>query len=340
MSWDDLVGQTLPSGWVVKSRHTEKPGDTGGHFSVCFLVEKSGTAAFMKAFDLETLFRRFAGNPQNIQRELESINFEIRLLDLCKGAATKAVVIAIDRGTVTIPSVNLGQPIEYLIFQLADQDARRYHNYRAEVDAAINLQILKHAAHGLRELHGLSIAHQDLKPSNVLLYKDETSKLADLGRSSRFGDAIWHDALLFAGDSAYAPIEVLYKHAPSEWHARRFSSDLYMLGSFVVFLFSSVNLTAQILTRLQPDFHPRRWTDSYEQVVPYLRVALRGALENLKAFQGGAGKELQAVVRELCDPDPLKRGSPRIVNVPARYSLQRYASIFERLALQVRLKGP
>ena len=37
------------------------------------------------------------------------------------------------------------------------------------------------------------------------------------------------------------------------------------------------------------------------------------------------------LIREMCDPDPEVRGSPKLAGV-TRYSIDRYVSIFDRLA--------
>jgi eukaryotic-like serine/threonine-protein kinase len=340
MTWDKVVGITLPSGWTISSRRSPEPGDTGGNFSVPFIVERGGRRAFMKAFDLEKLFKAHASNLNQMQHELESINFETKLLELCQKAETKNVVVPIEIGNVEVQGVNADQPIQYIIFDLGEQDVRRYHTYRNDVDYITNLIILRYVAIGLSELHSLEIAHQDLKPSNVVMFGDKSSKIADLGRSSHRPTRVWHDQLWFAGDKTYAPIEVNYNAAYPDWCVRRLGADLYMLGSLVMFLFTSVSLTTQIFVILHPDFHPGKWSDSYEAVTPYIRDALRKVLDAQPGFKKGTGFEVQNIIRELCDPDPTKRGSPRIAYIPARYSLRRYISMFERMLSEVRARGP
>jgi hypothetical protein len=52
--------------------------------------------------------------------------------------------------------------------------------------------------------------------------------------------------------------------------------------------------------------------------------------------------ELVSVVSQLCEPDPSLRGHPASRQTPAnQYSLERYISIFDRLAYtaEIRLKG-
>lgn len=48
-----LVGKITTDGWLVE-RPVEFPADhTGGHFSNCFYVTKSGHTAFLKTLDIE-----------------------------------------------------------------------------------------------------------------------------------------------------------------------------------------------------------------------------------------------------------------------------------------------
>lgn len=61
----------------------------------------------------------------------------------------------------------------YLIFELADGDIRRHLAVQESLDLAFVLRTLHHVAVGLDQLHRADIAHQDLKPSNVLIYTKE-----------------------------------------------------------------------------------------------------------------------------------------------------------------------
>src|SRR5205823_2049082 len=66
---------------------------------------------------------------------------------------------------------------------------------------------LHHIATGLYQLHSAEVAHQDLKPSNILVFEGSTSKIADLGCASVKGVASPRDSAAFAGDRTYAPTD-------------------------------------------------------------------------------------------------------------------------------------
>lgn len=183
MTWSALIGTKLNNGWSVDAEIAPKPGQTGGNFSNCFEVSRGNEKAFLKAFNLEKIIAITGSNFQAMQQALEGINFEMHLLDICKTASTRNVIIPIESGEILIRNLNLIKPIQYLIFGLADGDLRTFHRYNGASDVITNLSILKEAANGLGELHRLAIAHQDLKPSNVLVFRGNSSKIADLGRS-------------------------------------------------------------------------------------------------------------------------------------------------------------
>ncbi len=61
-----------------------------------------------------------------------------------------------------------GLPVQYSIFEMADCDTPTYMDVSVKLDLAWTVRMLHQAAVGLQQLHGIGIAPQDLKPSNVL----------------------------------------------------------------------------------------------------------------------------------------------------------------------------
>lgn len=51
------------------------------------------------------------------------------------------------------------------------------------------LRVFSETAHGLYAMHRAGFVHADLKPSNILVTRDDEVKLIDLGQSSRLGEA-------------------------------------------------------------------------------------------------------------------------------------------------------
>jgi eukaryotic-like serine/threonine-protein kinase len=125
----------------------------------------------------------------------------------CKKRNLHRVVTPLANGTVKVPG-GFG-PLEnvcYLIFELASGDIRDEVNKFAAFDLAWCLRSLHHSALGLKQLHDAGIAHQDLKPSNVLVFSDSGSKIADLGCASDSTAYSKIDGLPVPGDMGYAPL--------------------------------------------------------------------------------------------------------------------------------------
>jgi serine/threonine protein kinase len=332
-----LTGLTLPNGWKVVSRHPRPPGATGGKYSVCYDLERNGQKAFLKALDLY----RAADAPDlalALQGLTEAFNFEREILKTCGDRKMDRVISPIEEGEVRVDESPFGR-VSYIIFEHADADVRQQLAAINRFDQTWRLRALHHIAVGLFQLHSGGIAHQDLKPSNVLQFGD-ISKISDLGSASVKGKLGPMDDDLCPGTKAYAPPELLYNHLGSDFNVRRFGCDVYLLGSMAMFFFAGVGTTAAVLERLHPDHRPRAWGGTYEEVLPYVKAAFELAMQSFskdvrsKALQ----EELIPIVRQLCEPDPSLRGHPKSRSeMGNKYSVQRYVAAFDLLAFRSRM---
>jgi serine/threonine protein kinase len=148
-------------------------------------------------------------------------------------------------------------------------------------DPGWSIRVLKDVTVGTFQVHRQLIAHQDLKPSNVLLF-DQEARLGDFGRASRRGYVAPHDDLSIAGDRTYAPPEQLYGYTHPDFIVRRFGCDLYMLGNLAAFLFSGINITSQLFAHLPAQFHWQIWAGEYKDVLPYLMNSFYTVIDELK----------------------------------------------------------
>lgn len=310
-----LLGKTLRNGWTVAQIAHRTPKGTGGHFSVCFIVEREdGTKAFLKATDYSRALR--SCDPAfYLHRQAEAFIFERRLLKECSGMSR--VVRLLDHGSVRADARNPASVSQYLIFELADSDLR---GFIERIRIATALALTRDVAVGLMQLHEAGIAHQDIKPSNILVFGETTrAKIGDLGRAVGMGVHGPHDSLDWPGDYTYAPPETLYGHIPDGWEDRRVSGDYFLLGSIILFALSEVSMTPMLLEQLPARHHPELWRKKFRAVLPHLKRSFASVLARIRGdFTERFGAsvhervcdEIMAMLRQLCHPEPEKRGFP------------------------------
>ncbi len=328
-----LGGLELDGGWRVIEPIAVSGDHTGGHFSQGYIVESSGgDQGFLKALDFTKALQ--ADDPARaLYAMTQAFNFERDVLLKCRGADRVVRVLA--DGKVVVA----GQTVQYLIFELANGDVRSQANVSKRFNLAFALRALHHVATGLSQLHSRDIAHQDLKPSNVLLFDGKVSKVADLGRAGYKGYVTPHEELEIAGDRTYAPLELHYHHIDPDWNRRRFGCDAYLLGSMVVFFFSGIGMTAFLFTQLHESHNWHNWGGTYEEVLPYVRDAFDRVMGSFQTDIPGEVRDvIVTTVRELCEPDPRLRGHPfNRGRAGSQYSLERYISQFDMLAKRAEL---
>jgi serine/threonine protein kinase len=334
----NLLGLTLKSGWKVVEKFTKTASSTGSFFSVCYRVEKDGEACFLKAFD----FNRFFGLSEfeNPGRSIVDIlsdmttayKYERDLSNHCKNKHVTKVAFVREAGEETVAGFTYSF-VPYLIFDLADGDVRSQLAFSNDLDFAWKLGSLHDIAVGLKQLHKIDVSHQDVKPSNILLFNRQ-SKLGDIGRSLSKTLSSPYEDYTFTGDANYAPPEIMYGYYENDWSKRVFATDCYLLGSMVVFYFCGISMSALLIKNLEPNFKPEKWRGDFEQIKPYLADAFTKALSEFSECINHTyfKSELTKVVEYLCFPFPEKRGHPiNISQNGSHYSLERFVSKFNLL---------
>lgn len=335
-----LTGQNLADGWRVVERLDRGSDATGGMWSVGYRVTAdgsgslpAGTEGFLKALDYSWATQQ-PDQARAIQYMVEAFNFERDIVEHCSSRRMSNVVRGFTSGEVTVEGPPLFSRVNYLVFEVAPADVRRHLDSMSAFDAAWALRSLHNVANGLRQLHQATISHQDLKPSNVLVFDSNVSKIGDLGRASMRDVRSPFDGLEIAGDKTYAPPELLYGHLlPDATHRRR-AVDMYQMGSMVMYIFTKVGTTASLARAMDSSLWYQQWTGGFEGALPFLRNAFDTTCEQLiEATPSWLRADIVQVFRELCDPDPLLRGDPKkSVGTLTRLDMQRYVSHLDRLA--------
>ena len=322
----------LDGGWTIDDKIVPAEGQTGSNFSIGYSARRSdGVPGFVKVLDISRA--ALAPDPA---RTLEAItvafNFERDLVKRCRHMSR--VVSALSEGTVRDSSdVGPGEVAQYIVFEMAESDLRAKVQLSRDFDLALEMRALHNVATGLAQLHGRVIAHQDLKPSNVLVFDNGLSKIGDLGRSSSVENAGPHDELAIPGDPSYCPPEQLYGYSPTDWKERRLASDLYQLGSLVVYVFTGLSATRLLHDHIPKDHRHGVWSDTYQSLLPYLQEYFRLVVERVSTrIPNGVRREIVLAVTQLCDPEPARRGHPRNHAIRNPYGLERYVSLFNLLA--------
>jgi serine/threonine protein kinase len=342
---DQLEGLTLGE-WFVKERLERadpKDGLSGGYFSVGYIVTRNGQKAFLKAFDLERVLEMNTSlSPmQGLLEMTAAFQFERSTLHTAK--RMDRVIDILDDGDAYVEPGNTLSLVPYIIMEKADHDVRCHLRDVRNVSVQRRLHLLHHVAIGLMQLHNARIAHQDLKPSNILVWEKGGAKLGDLGRASIRGAPSANDLMPFAGARSYAPPEALYNHLNPDWDRRRYPIDLFLFGSVIVFLFTQTSMAGLMLeTFLAEEHRPQefwqgKWTGTFVDVLPYLENAFVDAVSEFERNLPPPSNprkdyrtDLVQMVHDMCHPDPEKRGT--LVRGGERtYALNRAVTILNRL---------
>lgn len=328
----NLVGITLDGGWKVVQKIEKGKDETGGNFSVCYIVENGHRErAFLKALNFDAAMVQDDPNAALLSMT-QAFKYEQEVLQKCKDAHLDRVVVAIGQGVYRPDEGTPKNFVQYIMFELADGNIRKKIDYSKSVDLAYNLRALHHISVGIQQIHGQGIAHQDLKPSNILVF-EKTNKLADFGRSSYINHLAPHEDFCVAGDLTYAPIEQLYGYQSADWEVRRLGTDLYHLGSLTHYVFTGRMLTPVILEKLAPEVHPKNQLGNYSFVLPFVKDAMTEiVVEFSDHLMPQLQKELPQMLLELSNPDPIRRGYHRSVGHPDQFALDHYISRFDYYA--------
>lgn len=333
-----LAGIRLEDEWDVGLRLSRDEDDTGGRFSVGYEVRRKGLKAFLKAIDL----RRSLLTDSGVMLTRALLGGQIAEADVlhrCAEAGLSRVIAPLGSGVWADPRNAGATPVPYIITEWADGGDLRRLLTRDEMELSFAFGVLHDLAVGVQQIHRERISHHDLKPSNAVIV-GRTAKLADFGHAMDHAADV--EGVVGPGTLAYAPPEVLYRELSNSWDACR-AIDLYHLGSMVgsVFL-AGVPVTALWLALLDEEIHPANFGGSFEDALPFVIDAFTRSTEFLESRlpSGCPADRVLALVRQLCWPDPRRRGHRKEqTGAQDPYGLRRIVSELNLLAKTAALEG-
>jgi serine/threonine protein kinase len=314
-----LEGRTLGR-WRVLERIDGHDGASSVGYRV---AGPNGENAYLKAYDFSRAFASDRDFPTAIEEIAGSYRLERDLVARCNESGMSRVVRGLDQGEIQFDDSRL--PIMYIVFELAEGDLRHRLQTVEQIDVAARLQMLHHAAVGLRQLHGSGLVHQDIKPANVLTFAEEGAKLGDLAHACEQAGREPALEALRSGDRSYAPPEALYGFAMADIDLGRQARDVYLFGSLILFAFVEVSTTSALLSKLAPAHRPKAGRVLFEEILPYLIEAFDQVVDEF-IDEAHPPDLLIASFRELCHPDPRQRGDSkaRVARHANPYSLERH----------------
>jgi serine/threonine protein kinase len=337
---ESLSGLKLNDGWEVVEKLSKHPGATGGSFSCGYKVKDDKNVAYLKALDFSEAFKD-PDPPRRLQILTEAYNFERDLLLKCKSNHLTKIVTPVTDGSIDVHGFPIGiGKVYYIIFELADGDIRKIRDTFQKIDLAFSFRALHNTAVGLEQLHRSGIAHQDLKPSNVMSFR-EVYKVGDLGRSSDINKPFWYDHIQFPGDRNYSPLEQHYGFHFSNDFNEKYASDMYLFGSLFYFFFSGLSasqvlfekarkLGISIVSNFNADIP--EWERVFSETLVDLSKSLKCFLTEDRV------DDVILLVKYLCHPDPRKRGFPKnITTQNQQYSFIRFISKLDIFAKEAEL---
>lgn len=331
------VGDELPGGWQV----TEQcgPEKCGRHSFGYHVRNKDGRHGFLKALNYDAYL--LSPNPADVLKAaLDAFHDENRLLSIARDKNLDRVIRLYTGDTVR--TADGRGTCSYLIFELADTDGRAQFDVTCRKEYFECVTMLHDVAVGLWQLHQQMIAHQDIRAANILSFPNRRAKIGDLGRAVDPRTIAEHVSEIVPGDETYAPPELLYNSASPDWAVRRFGADIYLLGSLIVTFFMGTGMTPQMMKHLPRSLGPAEWNGAiYADVLPYLHEAAARVFQELQdqllveSDDKAWTLELMDLVKQLCNPDPTRRGDPIARRQNANpFSLERYLAKLDRLTKQ------
>lgn len=337
-----LAGVTIAGRWLLNEKFHVGQQESGGNFGVGYTATdlQDGARRFVKVVD----FRSRMTDLSQLRQLLEMAEFEVVMHKAC--IRMSKVVRMVGHGQLAFRTHASPDPYNYLclVLERGDGDIKSHVDFRPDRSPYWKLWVLREVALAIVQLERAQLAHNDIKPSNVIRFPSNGTthniKLGDVGRAVTKSGRGPFDGYAWAGDPRHKPLEALYGWEEPEWQNRRTAADAYMLGNLASFLFSGASLTERVTNSLPTEYRHGvgGYTGPYRELLDIIRHARNSVLEDqiIPTFPAEVRQELGDIVRWLTEPDPQMRGEPRARRA-GTVGIDRIQSRLERLAQRAQI---
>jgi serine/threonine protein kinase len=341
-----LEGLELKGGWKVLSKQENQTHQSGGVYSCCYEVQNGTRKGFLKAFDYSSADRITDDFAEEMKNILNAFTLEREILEKCTKNGCKNVIEILDSGSLKVDKATEYPRVDYLILEWAEEGDVRNALHEQKVTLEWKIRSLHQLALGLNELHKLSIAHQDVKPSNLVRVSNIKTKISDFGSAvsviTQVSELPPHLSKNYCGSWEYAPPELLYGALDDSPVIRRIGCDLYLLGSMIAFYFTNMSMTSLIRLNLNDSLSWTHYSNygNYKTIQSYVILSFEKALNDIgaKIESDYLREKLLLMLRYLCNPDPHERGHKKnISELGSNYNLERFITMFDLLARKIKL---
>lgn len=313
-SASELAGITLCGRWELRKLLHEGPQESGGNFGVGYVVydvtEKQ--ECFLKVVDYRKRMRQIS----QLAQLLNEAQFEVAIQKYCNEKRMSKVVKMIANGELVFRRNADGEEYSFLciVMEKGEGDIKDHVHYAPNQSPYWKLSVLRDVALAILQIERANLAHNDVKPSNVIRFKSNgdkhLAKLGDIGRVVRKDGQGPFDGVDWAGDPRHKPIETLYGWKEPEWQNRRTAADAYMLGNLMSYLFVGASVTERVVNSLPLEYRPGIYQGGYRQVLDVIRHTWLAIVESQIApsFPADLREDLQNIFYRLTEPDPRERG--------------------------------
>lgn len=163
----------------------------------------------------------------------------------------------------------------------------------------------------LEFVHRKNILHLDIKPSNILIDKDDNARLIDFGVSKRYDiDQQETSTTILTLSKGFASIEQYDDEGTQNFSPR---PDIYSLGATMYNLLTGKIPTESILRATRPLVAPRALNPA---ITPQTEAVILKAMQIIPADRFGSVAEMLDAL-DIPAPRPLASGTPAGGNLPA-----------------------